>query len=81
MIVRLDDGKGPDDLLNLVLETKGYRKGDAQLKAETMRALWVPGVNNLGMHGRWTFAEFTDAPLIESDFATLVDNLTTKEAE
>ncbi|EZP68347.1 Type III restriction protein res subunit [Sphingomonas paucimobilis] len=79
MIVRLDDGHGPDDLLNLVLETKGYRKGDAQLKAETMKTLWVPGVNNVSTHGRWTFAEFTDAPLIESDFAALIDSLTNKE--
>ena len=79
MVVRLDDGHGPDDLLNLVLETKGYRKGDAQLKAETMKTMWVPGVNNVGTHGRWAFAEFTDAPLIESDFATLIDNLTNKE--
>lgn len=79
MVVRLDDGNGPDDLLNLVLETKGYRKGDAQLKAETMKTLWVPGVNNLGSHGRWAFAEFTDAPLIESDFASLIDGLINKE--
>lgn len=76
MVVKLDDGHGPDDLLNLILETKGYRKGDAQLKAETMKTMWVPGVNNLGTHGRWAFAEFTDAPLIESDFATLIDKLT-----
>lgn len=75
MVVRLDDGKGPDDLLNLVLETKGYRKGDAQLKAETMKTLWVPGVNNLGTHGRWAFAEFVDMPLIESDFAALVETV------
>jgi len=31
-IVAVDDGS--EDFLNLVLETKGYRKGDAQLKAE-----------------------------------------------
>jgi len=75
MLVRLDDGNRPDDLLNLVLETKGYRKGDAQLKAETMNTLWVPGVNNLGAHGRWAFAEFVDMPLIESEFATLIDTI------
>lgn len=73
MVVRMDDGKGPDDLLNLVLETKGYRKGDAQLKAETMKTLWVPGVNNLGAHGRWVFAEFTDVFEIEAGFAKLID--------
>jgi type III restriction enzyme len=73
MVLRLDDGNGPDDFLNLILETKGYRKGDAQLKAETMKTLWVPGVNNLGMHGRWAFAEFTDVFEIEASFAKLID--------
>src|SRR5205807_2509169 len=52
-LVQVNDGC--DDPLNLVLETKGYRGGDAQLKAETMRTLWVPGVNNLGTFGRWHF--------------------------
>lgn len=75
MVVRLDDGRGPGDLLNLVLETKGYRKGDAQLKAETMNTLWVPGVNNLGTHGRWQFKEFTDVFEIEDGFANLVKDL------
>lgn len=77
MVVRVDDGRGPDDLLNLVLETKGYRKGDAQLKAETMKTLWVPGVNNLGTHGRWAFAEFTDVFEIEQAFAKLVEGMRT----
>jgi type III restriction enzyme len=42
-IVQVDDGR--DAPFNLVLETKGYRGGNAQLKAETMRTLWVPGVS------------------------------------
>ncbi len=58
-IVRLDDGRGPDDPLNLVAEVKGFRRGDAQLKATVMRTQWVPGVNALGDWGRWAFAEFT----------------------
>jgi type III restriction enzyme len=76
MIVRVDDGHGPDDLLNLVLETKGYRQGDAQLKAETMKTLWVPGVNNLQAHGRWAFAEFKAVYEIQAAFARLVDEFT-----
>ena len=72
-IVRLDDGSA--DGLNLVLETKGWRKGDAQLKASTMRNRWVPGVNNLGSFGRWAFAEFTDVWEIEAGFAELVRGL------
>jgi type III restriction enzyme len=71
-IVRVDDGHGPDDPLNLVVETKGYRGLDAQLKAETMATQWVPGVNNLGTSGRWAFAEFNNAWEIEAEFGKLV---------
>lgn len=82
-IVQVDDGHDKDDPLNVVVETKGYRGLDAQLKAETMQALWVPGVNNLGTFGRWAFAEFRDVYEIEKAFAKLVDeavNTTKKEA-
>ena len=72
-IVRLDDGR--DDPLNLVVEIKGLRPGDAQLKAETMHRLWVPGVNALGTFGRWGFAEFTSVFEIEADFGRLVEGL------
>jgi type III restriction enzyme len=74
-IVRLDDGHGADDPLNLVAEVKGYRRGDAQLKASTMRTLWVPGVNALGGWGRWAFVEFTAVFEIEAAFGALVDGL------
>jgi type III restriction enzyme len=63
----------------LVLETKGYRGGNAQMKAETMRALWVPGINNLGTFGRWHFAEFTDVFEIEAAFGRLMDALRVRE--
>ena len=76
-IVQLDDGH--DDALNLILETKGFRGGNAQLKAETMRALWVPGVNNILLHGRWSFEEFRDVYAIDSEFAALVDRLIPEE--
>lgn len=72
-IVQLDDGR--EDALNLILETKGYRGLDAQLKAETMKALWVPGVNNLGLHGRWAFAEFTEPYGMQDAFDQLVGSL------
>ena len=78
-VVQVDDGR--DDLLNLVLETKGYRGGDAQLKAETMRTLWVPGVNNLGTFGRWVFEEFTDVFEIESRLGHLINRMTTEKVE
>ena len=69
----IDDGHGEDDLLHLVVEIKGYRGEDAKEKKSTMDTYWVPGVNNLGAHGRWAFAEFTDVYLIQSDFETHVE--------
>jgi type III restriction enzyme len=68
-IVRIDDGHGDDDLLNLVVEIKGYRGEDAKEKKSTMDNYWVPGVNWLGSHGRWAFAEFTDVYAMQHDFA------------
>jgi type III restriction enzyme len=68
-IVLVDDGHGPEDPLHLVVEVKGYRREDAKEKALTMRNYWVPGVNNLGTHGRWAFAEFRDVFAMEADFA------------
>lgn len=72
-IVRLDDGRGPDDPLNLVVETKGFRAEDAKDKAETMATYWVPGVNNLGGMGRWAFAEFKDVWTIQSEFGAKIE--------
>ena len=59
-IVRVEDGHGEEDLLNLIVEIKGYRLEDAKEKKATMDTYWVPGVNHLGRFGRWAFAEFTD---------------------
>ena len=71
-IVLVDDGHGPDDLLHLVVEIKGYRREDAKEKKLTMETYWVPGVNNLKHFGRWAFAEFTEVFQIESDFSKKV---------
>ena len=76
-IVLVDDGHPPHadgtpDMLHLIVEIKGYRGEDAKEKASTMKTYWVPGVNHLGTHGRWAFAEFCDVYEIESDFAAKV---------
>ena len=73
-IVKVDDGKGEDDLLNLIVEIKGYRREDAKEKKSTMDVYWVPGVNNLKSYGRWAFAEFTEVYQIESDFEAKVES-------
>jgi type III restriction enzyme len=67
-IVLVDDGRGKDDLLHLVVETKGYRREDAKDKKLTMEAYWVPGVNNLGTFGRWAFQELADVYEMEHEF-------------
>ncbi|MBN2429391.1 MAG: DEAD/DEAH box helicase family protein [Deltaproteobacteria bacterium] len=72
-IVQIDDGRGDDDLLHLIVEIKGYRREDAKEKKSTMETYWVPGVNNLGNYGRWAFAEFTEVFQIESDFEAKVE--------
>jgi type III restriction enzyme len=72
-IVRVDDGHGDDDLLNLVVEIKGYRREDAKEKKSTMDTYWIPGVNHLGSHGRWAFAEFTDVWQMQADFAKKIE--------
>ncbi|HVW64640.1 MAG TPA: hypothetical protein VHB01_06455 [Nitrosospira sp.] len=71
-IVLVDDGHGPDDLLHLVVEIKGYRREDAKEKKSAMDTYWVPGVNHLGSYGRWAFAEFADVYRIEADFKAKV---------
>jgi type III restriction enzyme len=73
-IVLVDDGHGPDDLLHLVVEIKGYRREDAKEKKSTMDTYWVPGVNHLGSYGRWAFAEFADVYRIEADFKAKVES-------
>jgi len=78
-IVQVDDGRvtsdGDPDPLNLIVEIKGYRGENAKDKANTMRAYWVPGVNNLEKFGRWAFAEFTAVYEIEANFDKLLETL------
>ena len=77
-IVRIDDGRPPvdgkPDLLNLVVEIKGFRGEDAKEKKNTMDTYWVPGVNHLGTYGRWAFAEFKDVFEIEAEFGAVIDD-------
>jgi type III restriction enzyme len=72
-IVKIDDGHGVEDPLNLVVEIKGYRGEDAKEKKSTMDTYWIPGVNNLGSYGRWAFSEFTDVAQIQDEFAQVID--------
>jgi type III restriction enzyme len=71
-IVRVDDDHGEEDLLNLVVEVKGYRAGDAVVKKTTMDTYWIPGVNNLKTYGRWAFVELRDIYTMQADFAAKI---------
>jgi type III restriction enzyme len=72
-IVVVDDGRGDDDLLRLVVEIKGYRGEDAKEKKDTMEKYWIRGVNHRADYGRWAFVELTDVWEIEREFAAKVE--------
>ena len=78
-IVLVDDGRGKDDPLHLIVEIKGYRGEDAKVKKATMEAYWVPGVNTLGTFGRWAFAEFTDVYRFQSEFDKLISDFVAQQ--
>lgn len=71
-ILKVDDGHGEGDLLNLVVEIKGYRGEDAKDKKAAMETRWLPGVNHAKQYGRWAFAEFTDVYAMQKDFGDKV---------
>lgn len=73
-ILLVDDGHGPDNLLRLVVEIKGYRREDAKDKKATMDTYWIPGVNYLGTYGRWAFAEFQEVYQMESDLSAKIES-------
>ena len=75
-IVRVDDGH--EDLLNLIVEIKGYRGEDAKEKKSTMDTYWIPGVNHLTTYGRWAFLELKDVYLIQDQFGASVDEALNK---
>ncbi len=59
-LVRIDDGRGDADLLNLLLEISGQELKEKEAKVETARKMWVPAVNAEGRFGRWAFIEIDD---------------------
>jgi type III restriction enzyme len=59
-LVRVEDGHGKEDLLNLIVEVSGEARKDKAAKTATARTLWIPAVNRHGGFGRWAFLEITD---------------------
>ncbi len=58
--VRINDGHGTEDLLNLIVEVSGQQKRDKAAKVSTAINLWIPAVRNHGGLGRWEFIEVDD---------------------
>jgi type III restriction enzyme len=59
-LVDLDDGRGEDDPLHLIIEVTGKRDREKAAKVDTAKSRWIPAVNNAGRFGRWRFVEVTD---------------------
>ena len=80
-IVRLDDGHGRDDPLNLIVEVSGQKTGkigkEKAAKVAAARNLWVPAVNNAGTWGRWAFVEIDDP----WDAMTAIRGISARSAE
>ncbi len=78
-IVRINDGRGPDDLLNLLLEVSGEARKDKAAKVATARNLWVPAINNHGGFGRWAFIEISDPWDAQNALRGFLSRLTRQE--
>jgi len=72
-IVRLDDGHGTDDPLNLIVEVSGAQRRDKEAKVDTARSLWLPAVNAHRGFGRWDFVEITDPWNAQTTIRALLD--------
>lgn len=70
-IVQIEDDQG--ELLNLIVEIKGYRGEDAKEKKTTMDTYWIPGVNNLGEYGRWAFLELKEVYLMRDQLTAKIE--------
>ncbi len=83
-IALVDDGHGAGDPLHLVIEVKGFRHLDADIKKSTMKTFWIPSVNRLASYGRWAFLEldqndfgfgaFSDPESVQAAAAIAYDN-------
>lgn len=59
-LLRVDDGHGMEDLLNLIVEISGQELQQKEAKVDTATNLWVPAVNAEVTFGRWAFLEIDD---------------------
>jgi type III restriction enzyme len=72
-LVRLKAADG-EPACTLIVEVSGGRKpaGPTREKAETVRDLWLPAVNNHGGFGRWSHCELKDPTRFRQDLDTAI---------
>ncbi len=80
-IACIDDGRGPDDLLNLIVEVSGENRKDKQEKVATARGLWVPAVNEAKRFGRWAFINITQPYNAANDIRAMLAEKSVVTAE
>ena len=74
-LVDIDDGRGADDPLHLIVEVSGERDARKAAKVATAQRLWVPAVNHHGTFGRWSFIEITDPTNLQTEIREHVRSL------
>ena len=58
--IRKSGDESCDNIVNLIIETSGFRREDKVQKVNTVNNMWLPAVNNSGEFGEWAFLEITD---------------------
>ncbi|MGG7565002.1 BPTD_3080 family restriction endonuclease [Rhodovulum sp. DZ06] len=83
-LIRLADPDAPEggetEPLTLIIEVKGFRDGNAAIKAAAAKDIWVPAVNALGRYGRWGFAELRAVHSFREELDAAIDALLTAPA-
>ena len=79
-IARIEDGCGPDDPLNLVLEVSGPDLPEKAAKTASASELWVPSVNNAATWGRWAFFETKDPWNLQTELRDILARLRSNAA-
>ena len=68
-LVRLKPREDDEETRTLIVEVSGSHKppGPTKEKADTVRNLWVPAVNDHGGFGRWSYCELKDPAEFRQD--------------
>jgi type III restriction enzyme len=73
--VKIDDGRGIDDCLHVIVEISGQEKADKQAKVDTASKTWIPAVNALGTAGRWAYVELREVDRMIADLKKFLNAL------